>query len=98
MIPAHNRLLRAARAASKPAETLRAQAEKPAAQVPLESADLLKPSEAAKRLGIGVRALERWRSTGDGPSYIRFTSKTLRYKLDDLQAFIAVSSRKNTSE
>jgi hypothetical protein len=59
---------------------------------------LLTPAEAAKRLGVGERVLERWRGTGDGPAYVKFTSRTLRYRAEDLEAFVSGSVRRNTAE
>jgi hypothetical protein len=61
-------------------------------------AGLLTPAEAAERLGVGVRVLERWRSTGDGPAYAKLTSRTLRYRAEDLEAFVSRSVRRNTAE
>ncbi len=59
---------------------------------------LLTPAEAAKRLGVGERVLERWRGTGDGPAYAKLTSRTLRYRVEDLEAFVSGRVRKNTAE
>jgi len=58
---------------------------------------LLTPAEAARRLGVKERVLERWRSTGDGPAYVRLGGKTLRYRASDLEAFIARSVRRSTA-
>ena len=58
---------------------------------------LLKPAEAARRLGVQERALERWRSTGGGPPYVKLGGKTLRYRTSDLEAFIASSVRRSTA-
>ena len=32
--------------------------------------------------------LERLRGTGDGPDFIKLTSKTVRYRAEDLEAFV----------
>ena len=55
---------------------------------PMPDGVLLKPSEAAKRLGVSEHVLERWRGTGEGPKFIRLSSKTLRYRAVDLDAFV----------
>jgi hypothetical protein len=66
---------------------------------PLPQPDqLMTSAQAAKRLGVGDRVLERWRSTGDGPAYAKLTSKTIRYRSEDLDAFVGKSIRKNTAE
>jgi predicted DNA-binding transcriptional regulator AlpA len=59
---------------------------------------LLLPSDVATLLGVGVRTLERWRSTGEGPRFIRLSSKTIRYTDAAVQAFIATKDRANTAE
>ena len=70
-----------------------AQAAKPAP----DDAVLLTPAEAARRLGVQERVLERWRSTGGGPQYAKLGGKTLRYRASDLEAFIAGSVRRSTA-
>jgi hypothetical protein len=45
-----------------------------------------------------VRTLGRWRSTGQGPRFIRLSSKTIRYTDAAVQAFIATKDRNNTAE
>ncbi len=64
----------------------------------MPGAGLLTPAEAAKRLGVDMRVLERWRGTGDGPAYVKFTSRTLRYRAEDLDAFVSGRVRRNTAE
>ncbi len=59
---------------------------------------LLRPAEAAERLGVTAKTLERWRGAGDGPAYVRCNSKTIRYRDQDLEAFILERLRKNTAE
>ena len=52
---------------------------------------LLTPKHVAKMLGVSVKALEKWRSLGKGPAVMRLTSKTLRYHLADVDAYIATN-------
>lgn len=59
-------------------------------------ANLLSPSQAAARLQVTESHLERWRSTGNGPRYIRLSRKTIRYSRSDLDAFILAKVRSNT--
>lgn len=50
---------------------------------------LMTPAAAAARLSVTAKVLERWRGTGGGPRYVRLTSKTIRYRAEDLDAFVA---------
>ena len=50
---------------------------------------LLRPEEAARRLGLTVRALDKWRARGIGPRYVRLSARAIRYPLDALEAWIA---------
>ena len=58
---------------------------------------LLTSVQAAEALGVTARVLERWRGCGDGPPYVRLTSKTIRYRSEDLEAFIQASLRASTA-
>ena len=58
---------------------------------------LLTPAGAARRLKVTAKALERWRGNGKGPPFIRFTSKTIRYRNEDLQAFVAGRIKASTA-
>ena len=65
-----------------------AEAEQP--PLPLASrAVLATPDQAADLLGVTPRALERWRASGDGPRYVRLSRSTIRYRVEDLDAFVA---------
>jgi hypothetical protein len=43
--------------------------------------------EAAAYLGVAEITLKIWRMHGVGPRYLRYNSKCVRYRLDDLAAF-----------
>jgi hypothetical protein len=58
---------------------------------------LLTPAEAAERLAVTERVLERWRSVGDGPRFAKLSRKTVRYRAADIQAFVSGSVRANTA-
>ncbi len=61
-------------------------------------ADLLKPEQVARRLGVNTKSLERWRGAGTGPAVVRINHKTLRYRLEDVEAYIASRLRTSTAE
>ena len=51
---------------------------------------LLSQSEAAEFLNIQPCTLEAWRQRGGfGPKFIRYSGRCVRYRLSDLQAWIA---------
>jgi predicted DNA-binding transcriptional regulator AlpA len=49
---------------------------------------LLLPQDVAEQLGVSRKALERWRCTGEGPRFVRLGHKTVRYRPEDIEAFI----------
>ena len=59
--------------------------------------ELITPAVAADRLSVTAKVLERWRGTGDGPVFVRLTSKTIRYRPEDLDAFVAGRTRASTA-
>jgi hypothetical protein len=71
-------------------------------QVPFMAADrrpidLITPAAAADILSVNAKVLERWRSTGDGPAYAKLSSKTIRYRREDIDAFVAARVRASTA-
>src|SRR5271157_2406791 len=59
--------------------------------------ELITPAAAADRLSVTAKVLERWRGTGDGPAFVRLTSKTIRYRPADIEAFVAGRTRASTA-
>lgn len=57
---------------------------------------LLTPAKAAEVLGVGVKTLERWRSQGDGPQFVKLSASTVRYRAVDLNAFVIQRLKSNT--
>lgn len=57
---------------------------------------LLTPARTAELLGVGVKTLERWRSTGDGPRFVKLSPGTVRYRAVDLNQFVAGRIKANT--
>jgi predicted DNA-binding transcriptional regulator AlpA len=59
--------------------------------------DLLNTVQAAERCCLSKRTLEKYRGTGGGPLYIQL-GKAVRYRPEDLDAWIAAHRRRNTSD
>lgn len=57
---------------------------------------LLAPAQTAELLGVGIKTLERWRSTGDGPRFVKLSPGTVRYRAADLNLFVAERIKTNT--
>ena len=58
---------------------------------------LLDQRQAARLLALSPRTLERLRCVGGGPLFIRLRG-SVRYRLEDLQSWIASRVFANTSE
>jgi hypothetical protein len=58
---------------------------------------LLTPTEAARLMSVTKKVLERWRSVGNGPAFVRLTAKTIRYRHADVAAFVIDKLRANTA-
>ena len=57
---------------------------------------LFKPGEVSVLLGVGVRTLELWRQTGDGPRFVKLGPKLIRYREEDLAMFLSKAVQTNT--
>ncbi len=57
----------------------------------------LNQRQLAERWDVSEATLERWRSDGIGPVFLKLQGRVL-YRLEDLEAFEADSLRKSTSE
>lgn len=56
--------------------------------------DLLTVEDAAAHLRLSKHTLNRWRTTGDGPPFVKYGPKLVRYSLQDLEDW-KNSSRRN---
>lgn len=65
-----------------PAATLATQAQKPA-RLP----EMLNDQELALRLAISRKTLQKWRSLGMGPPYVKLAAKVV-YRVEDINAYI----------
>ena len=59
---------------------------------------LLTTGQAARILQVSPKALEAWRYRGGGPLYCRISAKVVRYRLSDLEDWIAEHIRSSTSD
>lgn len=57
----------------------------------------LNQRQLAERWDLSEATLERWRSEGIGPVFLKLQGQ-VRYRTEDIQAFEADSLRKSTSE
>ena len=57
----------------------------------------LNQGQLAEGWGVSEATLERWRSEGIGPVFLKLQGRGL-YRLEDVEAFEAESLRKSTSE
>lgn len=81
----------------QPAATPTATASGPMPDAERSRTDLITPDQAAAILSLNAKVLERWRGTGQGPAYIRLTSKSIRYRREDIDAFVAERVRASTA-
>lgn len=54
-------------------------------------------AELAKRYGLTVSTIERWRRAGTGPKHVKVLG-TILYKIVDVKSFEAANIRISTSE
>ncbi|MEM9553712.1 MAG: helix-turn-helix domain-containing protein [Acidobacteriota bacterium] len=59
--------------------------------------DLLNTRDSATYLDLSPRTLEKWRLTGGGPAFLKL-GRSVRYRVSDLEAFLAERRRLSTSE
>jgi predicted DNA-binding transcriptional regulator AlpA len=59
---------------------------------------LLTPPETAEYIRLTERALEDWRYRGVGPRFIRLSGRAIRYRLSDIEAWLADCERTSTSD
>jgi hypothetical protein len=68
---------------------------------PPEPGELLTPEQAGKVLHLSARTLEGFRHTGLGPAFAKLgagRSARVRYRREDLDAWVADRIRKSTTE
>ncbi len=65
-------------------------------RAPKPGTSALAPEEAAYVLGRSVATLARWRIQGEGPAFVRPKPRLVRYRLEDLEAFLGTPVRSTT--
>ena len=58
---------------------------------------LLNTEEAAKRLGLSPRTLERYRVSGEGPEFLKL-GRAVRYAVSKLNRWLERCTRRSTSD
>ena len=64
----------------------------------MSSEILLTVEDAAARLKISKHTLNRWRVTGEGPPFIKYGPRLIRYQEAALDEWAAERTRASTSE
>ena len=59
---------------------------------------LLTQREAASVLRLSERTLERWRVAGIGPRFVRLGRRSIRYRQQNVDAYVAARVVASTSE
>ena len=59
---------------------------------------LFNEAQAAQYLNFSVRALQKWRGNGAGPRFIKISSRAIRYRRADLDAWTEKRCRNSTSD
>ncbi|MTE10442.1 helix-turn-helix domain-containing protein [Corynebacterium aurimucosum] len=54
----------------------------------VSTCELLTTADLAERLKISVATARRWRHNGKGPNYVRLGHNDVRYRLEDVDAFL----------
>jgi predicted DNA-binding transcriptional regulator AlpA len=71
--------------------------EAPSTAAPV-SVRMLNTQEAADYLGLAKNTLEKARTYGDGPYFTKFSSRAVRYAIEDLDAWIAKHRAASSAE
>lgn len=55
---------------------------------PLDDLRVLTSAETAKLLAVSPPMMERWRSAGTGPRFIRLSARRIGYRVEDLRTWM----------
>ena len=59
---------------------------------------LLTQQRVAELLSYSPRTLETWRATGRGPRFVRVSKTSVRYRMCDLEEWVAKKVQRTTSD
>jgi len=59
---------------------------------------LLNEREAAAFLGYTIRALQNWRLRGGGPTFVKVSGRSIRYRRRELMAWVEQRLRTSTAD
>lgn len=62
------------------------------------SASLMTERQTAERLSTTARTLQRWRSSGEGPAYIRLGLRQIRYRVSAVDEYAAAREFRHRAE
>jgi predicted DNA-binding transcriptional regulator AlpA len=71
---------------------------KPTELLNLDPDALASEQSAAEFLGVTPRALQKWRMTGEGPRFVRISSRCVRYRRRELVEWAQAHLKASTSE
>ncbi|RUM43772.1 MAG: DNA-binding protein [Desulfocapsa sp.] len=63
-----------------------------------EEKTIMRPDQAAEYIGLSKSTLAKMRVRGDGPVFVKFGNRAVAYLKQDIDDYVMVSRRKNTSE
>jgi predicted DNA-binding transcriptional regulator AlpA len=58
----------------------------------------LTEAEFAGRYHLGRRTVQRWRQTGDGPTWVRLGARRVLYRLSDCEAWAAARTYRHRAD
>lgn len=59
---------------------------------------LVDERQAAEMLSLTPRTMQEWRASGRGPPHVRISSRCVRYRVRDLEAWIEGRLRASTAD
>ena len=64
----------------------------------ISNAALWDENKAAKYLGLTPRTMQQWRWSGSGTRYVRVSGRCIRYRPEDLDAFVQTRIVSSTAD
>ncbi|MCP4203757.1 MAG: helix-turn-helix domain-containing protein [bacterium] len=59
---------------------------------------LLNQAQTASLIGVSERTLECWRWKGNGPAFVKISSRAVRYRRQDIEQWVSERIQHSTSE